>query len=299
MMATFFWLAKEWFGRLIATFGTLIFASTPWIAILARQADGQIMLLTPCILLVCYLWLIRTKQRQNLAWLTFCTAGAVSLYIPGMFWVILAGLIISRKRILTVSKDVKKWKLLGSLLITIALLLPLAISIFNNFSIVRSLLLIPGSFTSVADIGKNIVWASLSIFWQSPQHLYFSIGRWPMLNILQTSLAFLGIFIIWARARRVWYGLSTLVVLSILAAGINHNFAFLLLGAPSIMIFICAGLRYLLTEWRTIFPRNPLARGLSVAILVLLVIAQVYFGLHYTLTAWPHTIATKELYMLK
>jgi hypothetical protein len=68
---------------------------------------------------------------------------------------------------------------------------------------------------------------------------------------------------------------------------------------PALAILSAAGLRYLYIEWRSIFPRNPLPLSFALVIISLLVGLQVAYGLRYSLVAWPHLAATKQLYVLK
>lgn len=103
----------------------------------------------------------------------------------------------------------------------------------------------------------------------------------------------------WRRARKELYGLSSLIVLGIVAAGLNQDLVFLTLALPGIGLIIAAGLRYLYIQWRQIFPRNPIPRALALTLMTLLVALNVFLGIRYSLIAWPHTLDTRHTYVLK
>jgi hypothetical protein len=94
-------------------------------------------------------------------------------------------------------------------------------------------------------------------------------------------------------------GLVLLLVFSIAAAGINQDLKFLTLGLPAVGLIVAAGLRYLYIEWRSVFPRNPLPRALALVLMSTVVGLHVWLGLRYSLIAWPHTVDTRQTYVIK
>jgi hypothetical protein len=74
-----FILLYQWFGGFIAITGTLFFATTPWIILLARNASADIMLLSPIAIVTSIIWLDRTSKKPNRAWLFLMTVTALSL----------------------------------------------------------------------------------------------------------------------------------------------------------------------------------------------------------------------------
>jgi succinate dehydrogenase/fumarate reductase cytochrome b subunit len=59
------------------------------------------------------------------------------------------------------------------------------------------------------------------------------------------------------------------------------------------------GLRYLFIEWRRVFPRNPMAKYFAIALMFGLILIHVFFGIRYSLLAWPSSADTRQTYMLK
>jgi len=71
---------KFWFGTVVAIFGLLIFAATPWVVLTMRSAGPNVMLLWPAVLLAAYLWAIRAKRRFGLYFFIANTSRSRTLY---------------------------------------------------------------------------------------------------------------------------------------------------------------------------------------------------------------------------
>lgn len=293
-----FWRAAvDWFGRLIGGLSTLLMAATTWLSVDGRLADGHVWLLMPVGVLAIFLWLRRTKHTFLVS-LVFWLSLGVAAYVPGLLWLELAGVVIARKRLMLIIKELR-WAVVAGPLVYLVATGPLIWSLVRNWRNIKPLLLIPAHFGNwLADL-RSIGHAFLSLFWQTPSHLSYGVGRWPMLTVLQVILVIFGLLVMWSRARRITVGVSTLLLLAIVGAGLNRDWSLLLLGLPSLTIFEAAGLRYLLIEWRTIFPRNPLARTLANIAIISLVLAQVTLAGYYSFQAWPNLDATKAAYVLK
>ena len=139
----------------------------------------------------------------------------------------------------------------------------------------------------------------LGLIWKTGVHHDLQIGRLAVLNLAEIALAVFGVYAFWSRARSKVAGLSLLVALSVLGAGLSGQLSLLLFSFIAVGLFMAAGLRYLLIEWQGVFPYNPLARGLALVLICLVSVANIYFGVRFSLVAWPHTLATKQVYMLK
>jgi hypothetical protein len=68
---------------------------------------------------------------------------------------------------------------------------------------------------------------------------------------------------------------------------------------PGVAILDAIGLKYLYEHWFSVFPFNPLARGFAVAMISLLLLSQLAYGLRYALLAWPHNMETRKEYVIK
>jgi 4-amino-4-deoxy-L-arabinose transferase-like glycosyltransferase len=298
-VACIFWVMKTWFGLTIGIFGSLLFATTPLVVLSARSATTDVMFLMPCALLAAYVRLVKHQRKPDWAWLTIAFVAGLCLYVPGMIWLILGSLIVLRKRVVELAHSINRKMLFVSLVMILLLLSPIAWALIKNLSVYHQLLLVPPHWPGVVNSFKSVGWSALALGWHTRAHVPLIIDRLSILSAVQLSLVVFGGYVMWSRARREMAALMALVILAIVLAGINNNFLVLGLSLPALCILSAAGLRYLYIEWRSIFPRNPLPLSLALMLISSLVGLQVAYGLRYSLVAWPHTPATKKLYVLK
>ena len=297
---TFFRLAISWFGRVIGLFGTLVFVSLPLFVISARQASPDILLFSP--IFIMWLYYKLTKNDDNLkpsVWVSLLLASALSLYIPGMVWWVLVGAYINRRRIITAIGNIPSWLSAAGLTAGLIVLLPLLVSSISRPGIIKSLFLVPEHWYSLLRTAENIGWMILALFIKTPSANPLILGRLPLVNVLMLALVIFGAYALYTAARPKALALGGAVLLAVAAAGLNNNILLLALGLPAVAVFVSAGLRYLYIEWRSIFPRNPVPKTFALVLIAAVVASQLFFGLRYSLVAWPHSTVTKTLYVLK
>jgi hypothetical protein len=285
----FFAVVRRWFGRTVATFGTLLFIATPWLFLNTRSATPQIMLLAPLALTALLLW-FRQKDDSSRSLLMIAFMTGLLLYAPGLIWFLIMIVVFWRHSLLENLEDIyASYKWLAGLLFLLALA-PLIYGLFGSPWLIKQLFLVPDHWQSPLASLKSIGWSSLSLVWRAPYHVYASLGRLPLLNATQLVLTVFGGYVMWQRARQELYLLSALVVLAVVAAGLNQNLYLLILALPSFGILMVAGLRYLYGEWKSVFPLNPLPRALAITLISALIIMNLLVCARYCLIAWPKSL---------
>lgn len=298
-IACFYFVAYSWYGKLMAFFSTLVFLSTPIILVLSRSATPDILYLWTVVLAAAYTWLLRTKSHGNFAWMLLLVCCLAAIYIPGLIWFVLAGSLFVRGKLFSVIKQLPKKITALSILILLAILAPMVWACFHNHELIKQVIGIPAHFGHIKEIIKSVGWAGLSFIWRIPTHSAFVLGRLPILNVLQIVLLGIGVFALWSHAKRRVYSLLGTMVLAILISGLNSSLSILIASLPAISLLIGVGLRYLFVEWKEIFPRNPLPHYFAIILITGIVGVHLYFGIRYALVAWPHSVATTSLYMLR
>jgi hypothetical protein len=300
LTACFYFLARAWFGKFIGALGTLLFATTPWLILLSRSATPGILLLAPVSILAAYVYLTRAQGRWRWpAWLWLMASIALALYVPGLAWLIVIGAVFSWRQIVGVIQNLPPLWLSSGILLFLVLIGPLGWAISKDWTVIKPLLLIPPTWPNNLEDLSTIGWSGLALIWRARQHMDLLIGRLPILDITQIALLFFGLSAMWRRARAEMYGLMALAVFGILAAGLNRDLVLLTLCLPAISLISAAGLRYLLIEWRQVFPRNPLPKALVLVLMCTLVALHALYGVRYALIAWPHTLDTRNTYVIK
>jgi len=295
----FYRIARSWFGTFIGSLGTILFAATPLLILVGRSATADIMYLTPLAVMAVYFWLSRTKGLSKIAYLCLIFVCALALYTPGVVWLLVAGAIAIRSNIRKMVKISSAWINILGFLIFFATLTPLVLAFINQPSLLKSWALLPGHLPKIVAGLQSIGWMILAVFWQSNNHSNFQISKLPLLNLADIILLVFGLYAFWSRARNKVYGLLAVVVIGAIGAGLNDRFSLLLFVLPVAIMLATAGLRYLYMEWQGVFPLNPLPRTLAILLMCAIVAIGVVFGVRCSLIAWPHTVATRDVYVLK
>lgn len=293
----FYRLTKGWFGRLVSIAATVFLATTPWFVLAARSAGSEILLLAPVVVLTSYYWFIRIKSR--LAWLALILSSVLVIYLPGGFYLITLGLVFTRVKLKQAAQGLKSQEKIIGMILFLIFLAPIAYAALRSYNSLKSLLLIPADWPSILIATKSAGWDILAILWRTPQHTDFNIGRLPMFIGAQAVLALFGAFAFLKLARNKLYLLLGMTLFGLMSAVINQNLALLTFTLLAIALCIAAGLRYLYVEWLRVFPKNPLPKYLALVLIGLLVATQVFYGLRYSLVAWPHSDAARSTYVLK
>ncbi len=294
----FYKLAAAWFGRVIALFATLIFASTPLVIIVARSATADVLYLFPVALAGIYYWLFRT-QKRTLAWFCLIAAAVASLYIPAGFVIVGGSFLLTRKRLMPIAKTISKTSLALSVVLGLVLLIPMGWAIAKEPALAKSFVPLPGHWQSVIYTVKSLLWTVPDLIWRTRQTNPFILERLPVLDIVQLTLFIFGIYAMLTRAKRQVVALLLIIIAGMGLAGLVYNFSLLLVCVGPISLIGAAGLRYLFLEWREIFPRNPLPKALALLVTAAVVAINVAYGLRYSLVAWPHSTATRQTYVIK
>jgi hypothetical protein len=298
-MLCFFTIVRTWFGRMVGILSTFLLASIPLLVISGRQASPEIMFLSPVVLLASYYWLLRTQKHYKIAWMVLFAATALCLYVPGLIWWIVAGVLIARSRLVSVFKNIPRMITAGGVVFMLVLITPLILAIAGDWAVLRNLLLIPEQWPEPLTALKSVGWMTLALIWKSPYHYPLVLDRLPVLNLILIALAVFGVYAMLTNAKKKAYSLWAMVAFGILTAALNQAPALLIFSLPAIAVLAGAGLRYLHVEWTSIFPRNPLPRALAVALMIALVFTHMLFGIRYSLIAWPHSVDTRQLYVLE
>lgn len=291
-------VVKPLFGKVIGLFASIMLLTTPLFLISARQVSAQIMFFFVIAVIAAYYWWLKTTEYKNWAVILLALLSALALYTPGVIWWLIGAALLSYKKIKTGLSETASGSVIISALVGLLIIVPLALGAARNLDILKMLALVPANFDPFSII-KSIGWMISALFVKAPYHHSLIIGRLPILNVIEIVLLIFGSVALWAASRAKLLTLVAGVVFGILTAGINNNLALLAFCIPSVIILATAGLRYLYVEWRSIFPRNPVAKHLAFALMGTLIFVHLLIGVRYSIVAWPNTIATKTIYVLK
>ena len=73
------------------------------------------------------------------------------------------------------------------------------------------------------------------------------------------------------------------------------------LSAPIAILYLISatGITFLLKEWLSMFPINPIARILGIGLVTVAVLISAVYGIRSYFIAWPHNTVTKTTFIYK
>lgn len=289
----FYNFVSRMYGRYSGVLGSLLFASSAVMLQAGRRGEPTVMLLTLLVLITCGFWL-RFGSHANSTWLVSCLMLGLSLYVPGMVFFVLAGLAWQYKALKKSPNTPKTPTLVFCTLIILACMAPIAYSLFQTPSLWHEYLGLPAKMPEIKSILSSVAYVPLSVLALSPANPAYWLGRQPVLDIFSGGMLVLGCYAVIKKYRldRTIL-LAGVFIVSTIWIGLSTNHQNLLVIIPFAYFLVTAGIAYLLREWAKVFPRNPLARSLSVVLMTVAVLLAANFQIYRYFIAWPKSPATR------
>jgi hypothetical protein len=296
MLGFFCWLVYRWHGARAAIIGTLLFGTSAWFLHVARLGAPEVMMFGVVALVACGFWLKESGSWQALIACLVLTA--FLLYVPGMVWFILAGVVWQWKIIDHIFKNHLMAVSIGGAVL-LALLAPLVWGIVKDQSLAMTWLGLPQSWPAPLDILMNVL--------KVPYHLVVSntadpahwLGTAPVLDIFSVAMFVIGGYLYLRNVKL----LRTPLLISLLAIGIGliaiggpASFSFII---PLIYVVVATGASYLLGQWLAVFPRNPIARGLGYGLMGIIIALACSYHLRHYFVGWPGTSEANQIYSVQ
>jgi hypothetical protein len=287
----FFYIIWRWWGTLIALLSSLVFTTSFWFLQISRNQGPTILYILAALIIILLGFVVRNKKIHDTKTLLSALIALILLYIPGMIWFVLVACILQRKFI---KKEFTRIPIQIKLIIPIAgliLILPLIHACYNNLSELKTLVGFPMSFSFKAFLDNLGRWP-LVLFVRNPIVNSFTIGHLPVLSIFNEAMFILGSYWIWTKRKlnRI-YLLGVSVGVAWILYGLGGPVS-IYLALPFIMCVVATGIAYILGQWFTVFPKNPVARSVGMAILTIAVFAVCLYHSDQYFIAWPKTPTT-------
>lgn len=293
----FTYILRRWYGRRTMLFGFIIFATSTWFLHVGRFTGVEIeYLLGILTLLVVHIGLY-DHELPLMIWI-WALANLTLLFIPGMIWFVLLSLIWQAPQLSTLWQhyftDVRQRACL-----IILSLAALAIPVVNIFRHPHEWVLwlgLPATLSSWPTYTHNLTNTVLAIFYRAPHNPELWLAQLPILDVFMSIMLLGGI----AFYIRHWRATRTRLLFSYALLGI----VLVSLGGevrlsvivPILYIVAVGGIAYLLYFWMQVFPRNPLARGLGIALVSSTIALSCFYNTWQYFVAWPHNPDTAQIY---
>ena len=296
VVALFFYSVRKWFGFRIAVITTILLTVSSWFLSVSRLASPDIMTLSLIAIVAIASWLPHHKHT-NIAVGLGAAMVTWLLYIPGMIWFLLIGLIWRRKKVIALVKDQKPLSIIAVMILVI-IIAPLVIGLATDMTLLKSYLLIPAEpLQALLHVPKNMLLIPVHIFIRGEGNPLYQVGNLPLLDFMTTILVLLGIFNTVQNERRLdrlKFLFGGIVVISLMIS-LQSGFPMVAL-IPFIYLLAASGVSYLNNQWFKVFPLNPIAKGIAVSLASVAIAAVGFYHLNYYFVAWPQVPTTKQIY---
>jgi hypothetical protein len=288
-----------WHGSRIATLGTILFVTSAWTLHISRLGTNDVVyLLAPTLLLLSCLGLHRKNENYIVLYLVIL-AGGILLYIPGMVWFILANVVLQRKDLVIGWRCLNTaWKKFVAVLLGV-MCLPLLI----HYIITPKHLLIwaglPQKYSPLSVVAKHFLGVPVHLFVRGPEYSQQWLGRSPVLDLFTLAMTIIGIYFYAMHvhaSRTKLLGIYVFISWILIGMGGLVSLSFLVT-----IMYLCAaaGLAYMIRDWLKVFPNNPVARNLGLALIIIAISLSALYNIRAYFVAWPDNPTTNQTFMVR
>lgn len=290
----FYRVVRTWYTPRVAFMASGLFLSASWLLHHARLATPSVLhLMSVALIWAGFRIAGNTRSEFTMALVILVILGL--LFVPGFIWIILAGVLWQRRRVIAEVKSLHKAQLALLILVGLAVTGVLAQAFVRDTSLLLTWLGLPDTF-ALKETALRFVLTPYHVFIRAPFNPETWLGRLPYVNVAMGLLFGLGCYVLYKSITldRIRALLGILVIGAALAA--LGGEVSLVIVLPLICLAIAAGIALLLQQWFTVFPRNPIARGIGVALVIALVGISAFYNLFQYFEAWPKNHDTQDVF---
>jgi hypothetical protein len=297
----FYFLLRRWFTRRLSLFGTLALVTSGWFLSSARLAVPSVLLILSPVLLIHLFLLLMNKQKIGLLLLIMIgVLLGMCLYVPGSLYIVVGMILFNWKKfVAAITRNGATSNILLAILLCV-LLLPVVLASIQNSDTMKQLLLLPLDTSNLVVVLKSTYQTPLQLFARSSVDQTHNLGTLPLLDFAEVAFLILGIFFVKKKIstkKMATYLLTTLLALVIVGVSAKpENGDIFMIAAFGC---VSAGLTFLLQQWLTVFPRNPLARLAGVGLVILVIATSSGYQLTRYFVAWPQAPETRTAFRFK
>lgn len=291
----FYFLVRHWFSSLIAWLTSVLVLTSALFLQYTRLAVPDILLPLALLGLLASAWWIYKSKRPGIALPLSAIVICSALYVPGMIWFTLLVVVIQRKHIITLAKRLSVPSLLLFMLMGLVLLFPLGRAIYLNLNVGRDLLAIPADL-NLQVLLRDILQVPMSLLVRAPLNPVFNLGRLPYLDIVTIALCILGAY---AYSLRIKLGRTRTLIAATLIAWLligMSNMIDIILVLPLLYLTVAGGILFMLQQWYSVFPKNPIARSGGLLLLIIVLSMSVFYNYTRYFSGWIGSPITKTAF---
>lgn len=297
-VTAFYYICSRWFKTRTTVLSCCLFTVSSMTLLLGRTGTPAILLYSWLYIAALGLWL-RQSHRKLLPPLGLFVVTTAALYTPGTIWfVLLIAMWFWRDAPILLKQTDRRAIYFGSV-VSLIMLAPLGYAFYNNSTLLFDWLLLPkhpdwsASYATLRSIPS-------AFFYQTSIPAAYNVGKLPLFDAFSGTMLLLGLYATSKKIRLQRIAIYCIAALtSTILAALNNNQLYLLFMLPFLYILIAEGIRYMLDQWRNVFPRNPIARFIGTLIMSAAVLFTGSYHMHRYFIAWHNAPETREIYNKK
>jgi hypothetical protein len=297
ILAIFCAQLHKWHDTQTAVIGTILFGTSSWFLHVARLGTPDVLMFGLFALVACGYWLFRKSSRVAL--ICCFLLASMLLYVPGMIWLIFAAAIWQWRTIDRLFNRHLVAVTFGSIIFVLALA-PLIWAMYKDHNLIQPWLGLPHSWIlAPLDILHNLANIPVQLF----AHGYDDPTLWlrgaPMLELFSAAMLVFGSYMYmrnFGLSRAKLFGIITIAGMVLSSVGGAVTLTTIM---PFLYLVVAAGITYVLGQWFTVFPRNPIAKGACYLVVAVTIIMTCAFHLRNYFVAWPQASATTNAFVIK
>ncbi len=286
---------RYWYAPRTAFLATTLLACSAWFLHTARLGVPDILLAFSLLLLATSSYWIASGEHSKFSYFAAILAVGITIYTPGMIWLLLAGLYFRRKDIRLLKRRLSTPYRIALYIFGLCFIVaPVLYALSTRSQSVFELLGFPETWPTIIEFAKNIAEVPLSLLaWSNlgPQH---QLANLPLLDAFAIIMLPLGLY--------YYFKFRTLLRVKLLAIIFFISWALIGLGGsvtiaillPIVYLVVAAGIALLLSQWLVVFPRNPFAKSIGIFLVTIVVALSCIYNLRAYFVAWPNNQETKQ-----
>jgi len=298
-ISIFSYLIYVWHGRRTATLATILFITSAWTLHVSRLASYDV-LYTFAALSMVLINVLMKKYKTSPKIFIFCgfLSGLLAT-IPGIIWLLMISFFLLKDEISIAWQHLlKKWhKIIFTVFVTYWI--PLVTFSIVEYGGLLKFLGAPNHFLGVWQTIKHFIAVPVHLFIRGPQYPELWLGRAPVFDVFVLLCIAIGLyFYISHKEAARSQMLLVLLLCSMFLVGLGGVVS---LSAPIAILYLISatGITFLLKEWLSMFPINPIARILGIGLVTVAVLISAVYGIRSYFIAWPHNTVTKTTFIYK
>ena len=295
-LGLFHYVLSIWHDKYIATLGVMLLGTSSWLLGIGRLGTVDVTYTFCITLALAYGAWSRVTRKRSLIIPVGALCAVVFLYTPGMVWFLGLAAAWQYKFILAFGRRYPRRAIAGGFALVL-LLMPLVYAGVRNPVVLGEM---AGNqahlLTAITKLPHRLVENFGHLFVSGQGNGAIGVAGLPLVDVFIAITTLLGLYAQWTFHRLDRARLTAgILVLGLALATISSVFS-LAIVLPILFLCATAGFDYLLRDWRTVFPRNPLARGVGLGLITLLVAISCFYNLTKYFSAWPKTVEARQAF---